>query len=154
MADKTQTEERETGYREVTPLAVGNKYWWRRRNMRGAFTMEVLQLSEAGVKFKATYDFYGLGNPEEVTWSMEEWNAALKDSTIHDYLPPVKQEDLKPDEELCHMCHGSRWERMRDSDIEPCIWCSFTGKRKKSPPVEPTHHERSPMHPPVPIKKT
>ncbi len=129
----------------ITEPQVGRQYWWLTRNARGPLVVEVLEIIPKGYNLRI--------NNHDVTWTTDEWNHAVTANSLTDYLAPITQDDLLENEELCQMCHGTRWEHTRDSEILVCMWCKFTGKRTKSTPPAPTHARRSPLHPEVPIQK-
>lgn len=83
-----------------------------------------------------------------VIWDRLEWQHAQ----LKKYRAPVKEKDLKEDEELCPMCNGMYFEIERDLEILACVWCGGDGKRKKRPPT-PMPTCRSPLHPQVPPQK-
>lgn len=141
----------------ATKPEVGRKYWWIRVSCKSPELLTVEKVTDppyGGIKLSMTDAFYKSAT-REVVWNWQEWEHAAGDGgeSIQDYLPPVKKEDLTPDEELCRVCNGGRWEFTRDSDVLPCMWCGMEGKRKRREPIPPTHSRRSDHHPELPIKE-
>lgn len=147
--------------RENVPPVVGAKYWWYKTD-RVLLVLTILETTYDpkavtwGVKLR--WDHYmGLVvmvNPEytgEVVWDNHDWNAAH----LKEYVPPVQEKDLAPDEELCNGCRGMYYETERDLEILGCWWCgsNMPGRKKKSLPSPPGPSRKSPLHPLVPHQK-
>jgi len=142
--------------KNVAEPALGNKYWWLGGPNYGPAIFEVIGMIKetpsltSGIRFHAWVHYKDLDPTDvgEVEWTIQEWLTARSERTVINWLPPITEEDLAADEEICRSCNGARWEQERDSEILACIWCSFTGKKKKPlPPPEPTHERRSSLHP-------
>lgn len=141
---------------KVTPPALGNKYWWMPTNGRHPITIQVVKLIAGQIEFNLVEERLGCWSASRsqsgrVTWTGKEWDAAVAASQLCDWVPPVTEKDLAPDERLCVSCRGTRWEATRDSDTIPCGWCNMDGKTNKPPEPKPSHTQRSPLHPRVPI---
>lgn len=125
---------------------VGNRYWWVNVINKEPVVMDVTSISNGPngngtITFKMTW----YGDSQVVSWTMKEWEAAK--GRIADYEERVTTTSCAKDEEPCDMCNGTRWERTRDSDVIPCIWCNAIGKRKKIEEQKPKRTRRSNMHP-------
>lgn len=143
------------------PPKVGDRYLWFKTD-RALIDLTIIKTTyddkalEYGVQFswKCYLGPVGSYNPAyegEVVWNKAEWDVA----TLKVYIPPVKEEDLAPDEELCRSCRGAYFEMGKDLELMACIWCDRDkpGTSKKGPPiVEQTR--RHDMCPAVPKKST
>lgn len=124
----------------------GNSYWWIRDD-KGPLVITITKVTASGVNLAIWWDTW----TDSVTWTRAEWTAALP--CLADYHEPLNAKDLTAYEELCPKCNGSRWEHTQSHEIVPCIWCNFTGKRKKDQSAKITHTQRSPLHPKVPVEE-
>lgn len=141
----------------ITPRlpAVGIQFWWRGdgnpRIVRSFYVTEIKeneiwmnwQVNAGYVREKC--DLAGV-----ICWTREEWDVAWDTGQCCLYIHPVLKCGLTADQELCPVCHGTRWEQDRDNEYHPCIWCDFTGVRVRVVPIEPTAQRRSPLHPEMP----
>ena len=129
--------------------APGKKFWWGRDD-KGPLTIQVESIRKGLLNLLISAENQWCSDAKSdrvpVTWTQAEWDAA----NLTDWLPRITEKDLGLNEALCQTCRGTRWENTRDSDVIPCIWCDFTGKCKKRIKQEPTHSQRSPLHPKIP----
>lgn len=139
--------------KENVPPVVGAQYWWYKRD-KVLLVLTVLDVTSNSIRLR--WDHYmglvTIANPEytgEVVWDDHDWNAA----DLKEYIAPVKETDLAPDEELCGRCRGMYFECERDLEILGCLWCGEKpGRKKKSPLPLPGPTRKSPLHPLVPAK--